>query len=456
MHLIRILTFSPAKYSPNLGAAIIVILLFLSGSISMAGSPPRKVEVFAALAPSDKPEYSEPMANGTIDDEDDQSDIEEPTADPQGEAAGMRPDAGAEKKSPAPASRQENGQKPEQNAERPAPGKENRNTGDSRITDLPSGSQPAAGPPPDKPAPAASIQQAKGSDSLWIIGGESVYVVKKHESLRMVGAKTGTDWLLLAKENRLDPAKKLEPGQKILVNNRKIIPKFVKDGIVINIPDRTLYFFRDNRLAKALPVAVGRRQHDRNTDWRTPTGKFRIVAKQKNPAWLIPPSIIKEMEKSGKTVKSDIVPPGGRNPLGKYALRTSISGVMIHSTTHPESVYGYSSHGCIRMLPGNIEELYNEVQTRTTGEIIYQPVKMAVTTDGRVFLEVHPDSYDRHKNLEAEVKRLVAANDAKSSVDWNKIKASLKLKSGKAEDITLEKDTPQNMQAARQAMLPTP
>ncbi len=151
------------------------------------------------------------------------------------------------------------------------------------------------------------------------------------------------------------------------------------------------------------------------------------------------------------------VPPGNRNPLGKYALRTSLSGVMIHSTIHPESVYGFSSHGCIRMLPGNIEELYKDIRTRSNGEIIYQPVKMAVTGEGRIFLEVHADVYKKNRNLEGEVKRLIAANGAESKVDWNKIRASLKAKSGKAEDITLDGDTRTiHAQAAPQTDHPTP
>lgn len=468
MNFFHFLIICRFKRSSTLGSALIVILMPLSCSISMAGSPPwnsgrsqsemtgtppagfperpspehtgsdsGKPYLLAALPPSDKSEYSKPDDNGTIDDENVQSDTEEPIAGPQEEAAGMNPDAGAKKQSSDPDSRQENGQKPVQNTENPVPAKENRNSGDSRVTHVPSGSQPAVSQTPDKPAPTAPSQQAKGSDFLRIIGGESIYVVKKRESLRMVGAKTGTDWRVIAKENHLDPKKQVLPGQKIIINNRKIVPKFVQNGIIINIPDRTLYLFRDNRLEKALPVGLGRKQPGKDTDWRTPTGKFSIVGKEKNPTWHAPPSIQKEMREAGRKVDVT-VQPGNRNPLGKYALRTSLSGVMIHSTIHPESVYGFSSHGCIRMLPGNIEELFNDVRTRTNGEIIYQPVKVAVTGEGRVFLEVHPDFYNKKKNLETEVKRLITTNDAESRVDWNKIKISLKLKSGKAEDVTLE------------------
>lgn len=272
--------------------------------------------------------------------------------------------------------------------------------------------------------------------SRQIIGRKTVYLVKKRESLRMVGAKLGANWKLIARDNGLDPTKRLEPGQKLVVDTRRIIPKFVRNGIVINIPDRTLYFFRDNQLAKALPVGLGMKEWHDKSSWQTPTGKFSIVSKAKDPVWHIPPSIQSEMKRKRKTVKTSM-PPGNRNPLGQYSLRTSLPGIMIHSTIFPESIYGFKSHGCIRMLPQNMETFFNEIKIKTNGEIIYQPVKLAVSDDGHVFIEVHGDVYSKYKNLEDEVKRLIGLKDAGYKVDWDKIKTSLKVKSGVAEDITL-------------------
>jgi L,D-transpeptidase ErfK/SrfK len=287
--------------------------------------------------------------------------------------------------------------------------------------------------------------QIRDINSHRIIGSNTVYTVKKRESLRMVAAKLGVNWQTIAKENGLDPKKRLEPGLKLIVNTRKIIPKFLENGIVINIPDRTLYYFRNKHLTKVLPVGLGMKNSTDKVLWRTPTGKFIIVSKQKDPVWHVPQSIQWEMKQRGRTVVEK-VRPGNRNPLGKYSLRTSLSGILIHSTIYPETVYGFSSHGCIRMLSHNMEELFNEIKVNTNGEIIYQPIKVVTSEEGRVFMEVHGDVYEKYKNLEKEVNRLIALNDATYKVDWDKIRSSLKNKSGAAEDITLERYSQQARQ----------
>jgi L,D-transpeptidase ErfK/SrfK len=263
-----------------------------------------------------------------------------------------------------------------------------------------------------------------------------VYTVKKRQSLRMLGARLGVNWRTIARENGLDPSKSLAAGQKVHINTRRIVPKTRAEGIVINIPDRTLYLFRDKKLEKALPVGLGMPTNTKIASWQTPTGTFRITSKVKDPTWFVPPSIQKEMKDRGKVVQMK-VPPGKGNPLGRYALKTSLSGILIHGTTRPESIYTFSSHGCIRVLPSNIEEIFPDVRVNTAGEIIYQPVKVALSDDGRVFLEVHGDIYGRLKNMESVTKGLISRHNAEKKVDWDKVRSSLRRKSGIPEDVTL-------------------
>jgi L,D-transpeptidase ErfK/SrfK len=273
--------------------------------------------------------------------------------------------------------------------------------------------------------------------SSMMVGKQFVYIVKRHESLRMIGAKLGVGWRTIARENGLDPARPLESGRVLVINSRRIIPKTLQDGILINIPDRTLYLFKDNRLEKAVPVAVGMPAYEEYGDWRTPTGRFRITAKMKNPTWHVPPSIQSEMKEDGKKVLT-VVPPSSSNPLGKYALKTSLSGILIHSTTNPESIYNFASHGCIRVHPNRMEEIFPEIPLHARGEIVYQPVKLAFLDDGRVFIEVHGDIYKRYKKLADVAKELITRNGAEQRVDWDKVRAMLRRKSGIPEDVTLE------------------
>jgi L,D-transpeptidase ErfK/SrfK len=114
-----------------------------------------------------------------------------------------------------------------------------------------------------------------------------------------------------------------------------------------------------------------------------------------------------------------------------------MSGILIHGTIAPNSVYGFNSHGCIRVLPGNMQEIYKDIQVNTNGEIIYQPVKLAVSDDGRIFIEVHGDVYDRLGNLEEVAKGLIIKYNAQQKVDWEKVRATVRNKSGFPEDVTV-------------------
>lgn len=141
--------------------------------------------------------------------------------------------------------------------------------------------------------------------------------------------------------------------------------------------------------------------------------------------------------------------------MGKYALRTSLPGILIHSTSKPWSIYTFASHGCVRVHPDRMEELFKVVKLNTPGEIIYQPVKVATTEEGRIFLEVHRDIYTRTKGIEHEAKTLLQTLHDK--VDWQKVRQALSRKTGVAEDVTLSSDdeTQQELTALDAAQSPS-
>ena len=288
---------------------------------------------------------------------------------------------------------------------------------------------------------AADTEQEHQSDTKEIVSDKLVgtigtYLINKGDTLRLVAAKLGVSRQHLAQMNKLDSKASLQVGQQLKYNNRKIIPLRMKEGIVVNIPDRTLYYFQQGKLVRSLPVALGTSTKNEKYDWQTPVGKFKITAKQKDPTWYVPPSIQAEMEEAGKEVITS-VPPGPDNPLGKYAIKTSIPGILIHSTIKPWSIYSFASHGCIRVYPPLMEEFFKEVKVNTPGEIIYHPVKLAVTEEGRVYLEVHNDIYSKSSGLAAEARKLVEKNQLSDRIDWKKFESVVKQKLGIAEDITM-------------------
>ncbi len=295
-------------------------------------------------------------------------------------------------------------------------------------------------PEPDQDRLIEAVESAPDPneeiDSFRMVGSKGSYTVVKADSISLVAAKLGVSQQHLRRMNGLDTRGYLKIGQQLVYDNRKIIPQRIKDGIIINIPDRTLYYFQQDILVASLPVALGSATKNEKYVWQTPVGKFKVTAKMKDPTWTVPPSIQTEMEEQGKEVIESI-PPGPENPLGKYAIRTSIPGILIHSTIKPASIYSFSSHGCIRISPERMEDFFPKILIDTRGEIIYQPVKLAVTGNGRVFLEVHHDVYKRSSSLISEARQMIENQKLSEMVDWEKIKSVVKQKSGVAEDISL-------------------
>ena len=69
-------------------------------------------------------------------------------------------------------------------------------------------------------------------------------------------------------------------------------------------------------------------------------------------------------------------------------------------------------------------------------KIIYRPVKMALTAEGRIFLEAHPDIYQREIAFMAVVKDLARKNQLEDRIDWDRVPKILKAREGIAQDIT--------------------
>lgn len=282
------------------------------------------------------------------------------------------------------------------------------------------------------------VRAAEERLSARIIGGEGLYTVRRNDTLRLIASRLGVNLRDIASLNRIGINAPLKAGQKLRYNDRRIVPKLLRNGILVNIPERSLYLFKGGRLTARYPVAVGMAgAKDPRFSWKTPVGRFRVTGKIENPSWTVPPSIRREMEEKGEEVVR-VVPPGPRNPLGKQAIKTTLSGIMIHGTQKPTSINTYSSHGCIRVMPEHMEDLFRSVTVSTPGEIIYQPVKVAVTGDKRVFLEVNRDVYGKVDDIREEVKRTLSSHRVAENVSWNRVRQVIQDSRGIAEEVTLQ------------------
>lgn len=324
-------------------------------------------------------------------------------------------------------------------------------------------------PPPPRPTPPAIVQPAPATEpppalvneeeteysSDRLVGTNGTYTVVKGDTIRLVAAKLGVSRSRLTAMNGLNMKAGLKIGQELHYNNRRIVPQHhLRNGIVINIPDRTLYFFQQGQMTFSTAVALGTPTKTEQLVWETPVGRFKIVNKAKDPTWTVPPSIQEEMRLAGKEIITSI-PPGKDNPLGKFALKTSLPGILIHSTTSPWSIYTYSSHGCIRVYPEKMEELFKLVKLQTAGEIIYRPVKLVVTDEGHILLEAHGDIYNKTKSLATEAQTLIRSQKLADQVDWEKVKRVISRKAGVAEDITRKGHETEQMSSNTRSQSPS-
>ena len=176
-------------------------------------------------------------------------------------------------------------------------------------------------------------------------------------------------------------------GTPVLLPTRYILPDAPREGVVLNLPEMRLYFFpraKPNEARRMIthPVSIGR------MDWKTPLGATRVVAKQKDPVWRPPKSLREEAAADGRELP-EVVPAGPDNPLGGYALRLGIPGYLIHNTNKPYGLGMRVTHGCVRMYPEDIEQLFAQLPVNTKVHILNQPIKLGWLAD-TLFIEVHP------------------------------------------------------------------
>ena len=261
-----------------------------------------------------------------------------------------------------------------------------------------------------------------------VVGREFTYIVQPGDSLTAIGARFGVGVNNLADRNKLARNARLKIAQELIVDNRHIVPRELEDGIVINLPQRMLYLFKQGQALRAYPVALGK------PDWQTPGGRFKIAVKVENPVWEVPKSIQEEMLREGQIVKT-CVPPGPDNPLGKHWLGLSINGYGIHGTIAPSSIYQFQTHGCIRLHPDDVAELFPAVDRGMPVLLIYNRLLVARIGD-RLFLEVHRDIYGKQPSIEPELRQLAESENLASQIDWSLAGDIIRQQSGIARDVT--------------------
>ena len=295
---------------------------------------------------------------------------------------------------------------------------------------------PAAAIPPAGIGPGAAPAGHAIAAAGAIVDLSALHVVARGDSLASIGARSGVSTRRVALENGLDPGKPLRPGQALQVTARHVVPPALEAGIVINPPQRMLFLFRAGRVAQAYPAAVGR------PDWQTPLGEFTVANRQVDKTWIVSPSIQEEMRREGKPVLTQ-VPPGPDNPLGPRWIGLSMPAIGIHGTNAPSSVYGFRSHGCVRLHSDDVVRLFDAVAVGEPGRIVYLPVLLARGDDGRIWFEANPDVYRRSGATVATVRAMARDRGiAEESIDWSQVATMLRERDGLAREVGVREAEP--------------
>lgn len=261
-----------------------------------------------------------------------------------------------------------------------------------------------------------------GSD---IVGEMQKYTVKKGDSFAEIARKFDLGILELQDANpKIDGTRAIPAGTVMVIPTQFILPAGVAhEGIVLNLAELRLYYFPPNsNTVVTFPVGIGRQ------GWDTPIGETTIVQKRANPVWIPPDDIRAEAENNGRELP-DVIPAGPNNPLGLFAMNLGWSGYRMHGTNEPASIGLRASHGCIRLLPEDIDSLFHQVDVGTKVTVIHEPFKVGMK-DGQLYFEAHrpfPEDYytkgesDDQMAQDALTAQTQAYPASNKTVNWSEV-----------------------------------
>jgi L,D-transpeptidase ErfK/SrfK len=218
-------------------------------------------------------------------------------------------------------------------------------------------------------------------------------------------------------------------GTPIVVPTEFILPPLPWQGIVVNIPQRRLYYFprpkaKTQATVVTFPIGIAR------PGWPTPLGSTRITAKYKDPSWFVPKSIQEEHRSQGERDFPEYFPPGPDNPMGMLAMETGFDKIFIHGTNRPWGVGMRVTHGCIRLYPEHAAFLFPEVPVGTPVRFINQPVMVGERGDLLYLgvsepVDAYPDDVDslllRAIDAVALHKAQHKAQQNAAEIDWDRV-----------------------------------
>lgn len=242
-------------------------------------------------------------------------------------------------------------------------------------------------------APAAAEAGTAPKDVRKTVGRNFLHTVKSGESIFTIAQKYGLAVDHVAFANGFPSvAVDIEPGVTLIIPKQRVLPANPpRDGIVLNLPERGLYLFRNGQFDRFVAVSIGDEK-----GFPTPTGQFHVIERIKDPTWY-PPGWAKDRTPVG---------PGPNNPLGRHWIGLSLPRTGIHGTNQPLNVGNSVTHGCIRAYPETVAKLFNDVKVGWPVRIEYETVKLGRDPEGNLKVVTFPDVYKKQSPMQAVRNRL--------------------------------------------------
>lgn len=261
------------------------------------------------------------------------------------------------------------------------------------------------------------------------------HTVKKGDTFLKLAKKfgVGIDEIMIANPNLIDTTR-IKRGTVLVMPTTHLIPNVKREGIVINLAEMRLYFFKNDNEILTFPISIGAYE-------KTPLGATKIRFKKVNPDWTPPPSVRKE-----NPALPAIVPPGPDNPLGTHAIYLDSSNngkftrIMIHGTNAPWTVGSAVSHGCIRMYPKDIKTLFEKVDVNMPVRIVDRQLKIA-EINNKIYLESHLKQLPQERAQNSWVSQYICkkVSDCNERIDWQKVDEVLEKNRGIPVNISTTK-----------------
>ena len=266
------------------------------------------------------------------------------------------------------------------------------------------------------------------TDGSNIVGQIRVVIASHHNTLLDIARHYDLGYNEITAANPQVSIWLPKAGTLIVVPTEFILPPRPWTGIIVNIAQRRLYYFprpKANQPAMVVtfPIGISR------PGWSTPLGKTRVIAKFKDPSWIVPKDIVAEHRSQGNVNFPTYFPPGPGNPMGMLALETGFSEIFIHGTNRPWGVGMRVSHGCMHLYPENAARLFAQVPVGTPLSIVNLPFLIG-DRDNTLYLSAsrpvaeYPEAQQSLSNLAMEAMTLymVHHDGALPKVDWRAVR----------------------------------